>query len=62
MVDNINYKQECLTINKKLKVYKHGSLYLIISGNERNHSTYSDAKDNKSDAWKDCYEKLNKDN
>ncbi len=58
----MNYKKECLKVNPKLKSSKVSgcAFYHIITGNQKCHTPHSKYCDTISEAWKDCYERLNK--
>lgn len=56
------YKQLSLQIEANLKCIKSYGTYRIIKGNAKCHTAYSSAFIKSSDAWKDCYEKLQQSN
>jgi len=57
-MSKINYEQECLKINSKLKTLKVNDSYIIITGNNSCHTTHSDFKITRALAWQNCYERL----
>lgn len=58
----INYKIESLKINPNLKAskVKGCAFYHIIEGHRNSYKPYSKHCDTVYEAWKDCYENLNK--
>jgi len=58
--EKIHYKAECLKIKSNLKLIKQGKYYNIVVGNKNCHSCYSGSFEKSADAWKDCYEGLQK--
>ncbi len=51
------FRQKCLRINPRLKSFQNtkGSMYIIITGNAKNHSVYSNPFLSVKKAWEDCY-------
>lgn len=61
MKTKINYKEECLKVNAKLKVLSTlgtNRKYHVVHGNHKDHTNYSDFKSSVSEAWENCYERF----
>ncbi len=59
MTKKLSYKRLSLEFNPKLKLLRAApTAYIVILGNARNHTTYSDWNTSVYGAWKDCFEKL----
>ncbi len=54
-----NPKNSALEINPKLKLFKTpNNLFVIITGNKKNHTVESNFKETAEEAWESAYRKL----